>query len=63
MFFIVDEETWEKGGELMRNVPELKTNNVVEWKEEGVGENFKLLCILLKGNAIPTKELYLCCEK
>ena len=55
----MDEETWKEGGELIKNIPELKTNCRITWNEEGVGDNFSLLCILLKGNAIPTKELYL----
>ena len=42
---------------------ELKVNSKVEWKEDGAEENLMLLCELLKGNAIPTKELNLRCEK
>ena len=58
-WIIVDEETWTKGGELIKRIPEIKTNSEVKWIEEGVGDNFKVLCALLKGNAIPTKILNL----
>ena len=53
----MDEETWKKGEELIKNNPELKTIREIEWSEEGTGENFMLLCELLKGNAIPAKKL------
>ena len=49
----------KKGEELVKMIPELKKNNLVEWKEEGGGKTFMLLCELLKGNAIPTKGLNL----
>jgi len=55
----VDEETWKKGEELIRKIPELKTNNEVRRREKGAGENFRLLCELLKRNALPTKVLNL----
>ena len=55
----MDEETWKKGRELVNKMPEFKTNSVVGWTEKGLGDNFLLLCELLKGSAIPSKELYL----
>ena len=55
----MDEETWKKGEELVEKMPKLKTDNVFEWREEGVRDKFILLCELLKGNAIPTKALNL----
>ena len=55
----MNEETWKKGEELVKKMPKLKTNCNIEWRERGAGENFILLCELLKGNAIPTKELNL----
>ena len=55
----MDEETWKKGGELIDDIPVLKTNNEIGLIEEEAGYNFMLLCELLKGNAIPTKELNL----
>ena len=55
----MDEETWKKGEELKKRIPELKTNNVIIWRDNGAGENFRLMCKLLKANAIPTKALNL----
>ena len=55
----MDEETWKKGEELIKNMPYLKTNYKIEWKEKGTGENFILLCALLKGNAVRAKILNL----
>ena len=52
------EEAMRIGGGLLNKMPELKTNNEVEWKK-GAGEDFKSLCVLLKGNAIPTRNLKL----
>ncbi len=43
------------GGELLEKMPELKTKNEIRWEEEGVGKNFRILCELLKRNAIPAK--------
>ena len=45
------------GKELLNKMPELKTKNEIQWKEEGAGENLRLLCVLLEGNAVPTKTL------
>ena len=53
----MDEETWKKGEELIKRKTELKTNCEIRWSEEGTGDNFILLCELLKGNAISTKTL------
>ena len=55
----MDEETWKKGEELIKRIPELKTDNEIIWIETGAGENFRLMCELLKANAIPTKALNL----
>ena len=46
----------EKKEELIKNMPYLKTNCEIRQSEEGVGDNFILLCELLKGNAIPTRK-------
>ena len=56
------EETWKKGGELIKNMPKLKLENEVEW-EEGSGKIFMTLCELLKGNAVPTKKMDLSCDE
>ena len=37
----------------------MKTEEEVKWEEEGAGEDFRMFCELLKGNAIPTKKLSL----
>ena len=58
-FCIVDEETWKKGGELVKIMPYLKTYCEITWTEEETRDIFMLLCELLKGNAIPTKTLNL----
>ena len=55
----MDKKTWKKGEELIKKMPELKTNREIIWSEEGERENFMLLCVLLKGNAIPMKKLSL----
>ena len=55
----MDDETWKKGEKLIKKIPRLKTNDVVQWREKGTGCLFGLLCELLKGNAIPTKTLNL----
>jgi len=53
----VDEESWKNGEELIKKIPELKTNNAIIWYEKGTGYNFRSMCELLKANAIPTKKL------
>ena len=56
----------KKGGWLLRfyNMPGLKKETNVRWeKGKGKGKAFEALCALLKGNAIPTKELNLEREK
>ena len=63
IFLIVDEETWKKREKLIKKMPELKKDCEIRWMEEGVGYNFILLCELLKGNTIPTKELSLYCDE
>ena len=55
----MDGDTWKKGRELIKNMPELITTSRFEWRENGTGDNFKLLCSVLKGNAIPIKMLNL----
>ena len=59
VFWIVDEESWKKGGELVEKKPNLKTEREIGWIEEVTGDNFMLFCELLKGNAIPTEILNL----
>ena len=51
------------GGELLKKMPELKTKNEIYWREEGVGKNFRILCELLKRNAIPAKKVNFYCYK
>ena len=53
------EEVLKRGEELLRKHPELRNKTEVGWSEKGAGENFAMLCELLKGNAIPTKTLNL----
>jgi len=43
---------------LVKKSPGLKTNSDIWWNEKGAGENLKLLCELLKGNAIQAKALF-----
>ena len=49
--------------ELLKKMPELKTQTEVEWKEIGAGEKLRALSMLLKGNVIPTKSLQFWCIK
>ncbi len=51
------------GKKLLKKMPKLKTDHTVRWGEEGAGENLRLLCELLKGNAIPVKRLDLLCDE
>ena len=44
---------------LLNQIPEIKEKDKIRWKEVGTRMNFKLLCIFLKENAIPTKTLNL----
>ena len=55
----MDEETWKKGEELIKVTRNLKADNKIEWVDDGAGDEFRLLCELLKGNALPTKRLSL----
>ena len=59
----MDEESWKKGGELIEKMPGLKTDSLVNWRYRGAGDNFILLCELLKGNAIPTQALDMSCDE
>ena len=47
---------------LLRKMPELETDDYIEWEERGTGESFRSLCALLKSNAIPTETLKLGCK-
>ncbi len=47
---------------LLNKMPKLKTKEVITWKEVGAGENLRVLCTLLKENAIPTKTLIFWCN-
>ena len=38
-------------------MPELKTERDINWSRGGAGEKLKSMCVLLGGNAIPTKSL------
>ena len=51
------EEALMQGRGLLSKMTELKDVTSVTWKESGAGEDFRQLCILLKGNAIPAREL------
>ena len=53
------EESLRIGERLLNQMPEIREENEIKWNEKGTGENFRLLCILLKGNAIRTKTLNL----
>ena len=55
-------EALRKASGLLSKMPELKTEEVITWMEKGAGENFRLLCTLLKRNAIPTKRLNFQCK-
>jgi len=44
-------------------MPKLKIGAEMRWKEKGAGENFLLLCELIKENAISTKKLSFESEK
>ena len=58
----MDEETMKKARGLLDKMPELKTEEEIQWKETGAGETLRLLCELLKRNAIPTKKLKFRCK-
>ena len=51
------EEALKKGGELLIRIPALMDLAKLKWSEHGTGTNFIELCELLKGNAIPLREL------
>ena len=51
------------GGELVKKMPNLKRDKKIVWNQVELGEDFSSLCGLLKGNAIPTKEVRLSCKK
>ena len=53
------EEALRIGERLLNQMPEIREEDKILWNEKGAGENFRLLCTLLKGNAIPTKLLNL----
>ena len=45
------------GGGLLTTMPELKTERDINWSRGGAGEKLKSMCVLLGGNAVPTKIL------
>ena len=54
----------EKASRLLDKMPELKTAKEIYWEETGAGKNLRLLCTLLKENAIPTETLnFYYCKK
>ncbi len=55
-------EEMKKENELLKKMPELKSKEIIIWKENGAGENLRSLCTLLKENAIPTKTLNFWCK-
>ena len=56
------EEALKSGQELLKKMPELSKNEIIVWKEKVEGENFRILCTLLKANAIPMKILCFSCN-
>ena len=50
-------EALRVGEKLLKKMPELRTKDEISWEEKGAEENIRMLCELLKGNAIPTKIL------
>ena len=46
-------------GELLKERPYLKDSDTISWDKRAVDDSFRSLCILLKGNALPTKTLKL----
>ena len=58
----MEEKALQLGARLLNEMPELRTNNYINWNKDGFGENFRLLCILLKGNAIKTKTFDFQCK-
>ena len=59
--WIVYEATWKEGETLEVMIPELKTSNSIYWQEKRNDFKFRILCELVKENAVPAKGLYLCC--
>ena len=56
--WLVKEEALRIGERFLNQMPEIREENEIKWKK-GTGESFRLLCTLLKGNAIRTKTLNL----
>ena len=57
------EEALKRGGDLLKSQPDLKDKTEMNWSEKGAGRNLMMLCELLKGNAIPMKNMVLKGEK
>ena len=53
----VKEEALRIGEELLNKMPEIKEKDKIRWNKKGAGQNFRLLCTLLKENAVPMKTL------
>ena len=51
------EEALRIGEDLLNEIPELKTSKITIWKGDGSRKDLRLLFVLLKENAIPTKVL------
>ena len=54
-----EEDPSIEGKELLKKMPQLQTDETINWEEKGAGENLRLLCSLLKVNETPTKTLNL----
>jgi len=54
----VEERVWKEGEEFIKKViPKLRTNNLIQWTENGTGYRLRVLCELLKANVVPTEIL------
>ena len=60
-FYSVKEEALSMANEVLRYMPNLKTEKRISWFG-GAREEFRQLCELLKRNAIPTKQLFMGCR-
>ena len=57
------EEAWRKVRLLPNEELIVVKEDTIFWKEKGVGENFSIVCTLLKENLLPATTLYLSCKK
>ena len=55
----VRDEALRTSGKIFKSMPTLRTDFVIKWEGKKAAESLNALCVLLKGNAIPTKELNL----